>query len=221
VRSEATLNRCSHGGAGCRRGAGRFELKPALGTGYVGFLDPSGGPRIRSPWALATVTVGSAQCWTWSARPNLPSPRRPSARSMPPTSNATEATWCSVTRMGRSGPASDSASMERRTGRADRDAVDHRRGARDDVTNAAAGALVMALRTVSVKAPLPSTFVQCINPTSMERCPLCYLRGASWPSDPALPQALLRTQGGVAAVSGTAATSSGGRTGSPQRGGIF
>ena len=62
------------------------------------------------------------------------------------------------------------AALERRVGRSGRDAVDHPRGAHDDLANSAAGALVMVARTVGLLASLPSDFVECVNPVAMNRC---------------------------------------------------
>ena len=74
------------------------------------------------------------------------------------------------------------ASLERRTGRTGKDAVDHPRGSHDDLANAAAGALVMAVRSVGLRAALPATFTTCINEIAATRC--AFLATSVWfPSD--------------------------------------
>jgi len=75
--------------------------------------------------------------------------------------------------------------LERRTGRSGKDAVDHPRGGHDDLANAAAGALVMAVRSVGVLAPLPAAFTLCVNAqaSAPASCPLL-LNGPWWPTDP-------------------------------------
>lgn len=77
------------------------------------------------------------------------------------------------------------AGLERRAGRSGRDAVDHRPGSKDDVANAAAGALVMAVRSVGLQAPLPTDFVACVSAgaSAANSCPFLGT-GAYWPSDP-------------------------------------
>jgi hypothetical protein len=72
--------------------------------------------------------------------------------------------------------------LERRTGRSGRDAVDHPRGQRDDLANAAAGALVCATRGVGLKAFLPSDFTVCVNDAAASRCPF-FLTSQWWPRD--------------------------------------
>ena len=76
------------------------------------------------------------------------------------------------------------AGLERRIGRSGRDSVDHQRGSHDDLGNAACGALVMAVRSIGLLAPLPSTFTECINSqaTAAKHCPFLQ-RGAWWPTD--------------------------------------
>jgi hypothetical protein len=75
-------------------------------------------------------------------------------------------------------------SLERRVGRSGRDAVDHRPGAHDDLANAAAGALVMSVRSVGLRALFPSTFTECVNFESYAatRCALL-ARGPWLPND--------------------------------------
>lgn len=75
--------------------------------------------------------------------------------------------------------------LQRRTGRSGKDSVDHRPHQRDDLANACAGAMVLAV-TGTGKAMLPSDFTACINPLHLQRCPLAMTRtSAPWlPSDP-------------------------------------
>jgi hypothetical protein len=75
------------------------------------------------------------------------------------------------------------ADLERRTGSSGRDAVDHRRGQHDDVANAAAGALVMAVQSVGLRAPLPADFVRCNNDAAAGSCAFL-MTGPHFPSDP-------------------------------------
>jgi hypothetical protein len=74
------------------------------------------------------------------------------------------------------------AGLERRVGRSGKDAVDHKRGAHDDVGNAAAGALVYAVRSIGL-ATLPDTFRTCYRAASIPSFDLrtCYLFGGSFP----------------------------------------
>jgi hypothetical protein len=72
--------------------------------------------------------------------------------------------------------------LERRTGRSGKDAVDHPRGGHDDVANSACGALVMAVRSIGLRAALPSAFTECVNPAAAERCAFLF-NGAWFPSD--------------------------------------
>jgi hypothetical protein len=75
--------------------------------------------------------------------------------------------------------------LQRRTTRSGKDSVDHRPHQRDDLANACAGALVLAV-TGSGKAMLPSDFVECHNTIHIDVCPLAQgRRAASWlPEDP-------------------------------------
>jgi hypothetical protein len=69
-------------------------------------------------------------------------------------------------------------SLERRTGRSGRDAVDHRSGQHDDKANAAAGALVCAVRGTGLPV-LPPDFVRCSRVESVPgfRAETCFLLG--------------------------------------------
>lgn len=73
--------------------------------------------------------------------------------------------------------------LQRRTTRSGKDSVDHRPHQRDDLANACAGALVLAV-TGQGKSILPGDFTECINPLHLDRCP--FVEGGSpWlPSDP-------------------------------------
>jgi hypothetical protein len=75
------------------------------------------------------------------------------------------------------------AALERRTGSAGRDTVDHPPGGHDDVANAAAGALVLASRSPDVRR-LPATFTSCarLSVGLPAGCPL--LGGYAFPHDP-------------------------------------
>jgi hypothetical protein len=73
-------------------------------------------------------------------------------------------------------------SLERRTGRSGKDAIDHRSGQHDDKANAAAGALVCAVRGSGLPV-LPPDFVSCNRVESVPgfEAPSCYLLGGSFP----------------------------------------
>ena len=70
------------------------------------------------------------------------------------------------------------ASLERRVGRSGKDSVDHARGSgsHDDCANACMGSLTMAVRSVGLKAALPATFTECVNPG--QRC--AFLNSSPW-----------------------------------------
>jgi hypothetical protein len=77
------------------------------------------------------------------------------------------------------------AALERRTGRSGKDSIDHQRGSHDDVANAAAGALVTAVRSVGLKAPFPTTFKSCAVWDVVPWASNCFLLGGSLtPDDP-------------------------------------
>lgn len=164
---------------------GRFELAPARGVGYVGFVDPSGGSQDSFTLAIAHVADGRAVLDLVRERrpPFSPDdvvreyaavlaayglarvagdryggewPRErfaahgiryePAAltksdlyRALLPLVNAGRAELLDVPRL-----AAQLAGLERRTARGGRDTVDHAPGGRDDLGNAAAGALVLA-----------------------------------------------------------------------------
>jgi hypothetical protein len=84
------------------------------------------------------------------------------------------------------------ASLERRTGRSAEDAVDHPRSGHDDVSNAAAGALVYAVRRSGLRASfLPSAPASTLRRPSMAAC--CPLRRTPAERSP-LSQALRRAK---------------------------
>jgi hypothetical protein len=73
------------------------------------------------------------------------------------------------------------AGLERRVGRSGKDAVDHRPGSHDDLANAAAGALVHAVRSMGL-ATLPDTFRSCYRAVSMKfDIESCYIFGGAFP----------------------------------------
>ena len=76
--------------------------------------------------------------------------------------------------------------LERRVGRSGKDSIDHRPGAHDDLANAAAGALVYAVRSVGLKAPYPADFTSCRVWGLVSWAPNCFLLGGGVVSeDPA------------------------------------
>jgi hypothetical protein len=77
--------------------------------------------------------------------------------------------------------------LERRVGRSGRDSVDHAPGGHDDVANAACGALVSAIRSIYVKAPLPATFDVCVNHQSSAARSCPFLKGFRTPHLPSDP----------------------------------
>jgi hypothetical protein len=73
------------------------------------------------------------------------------------------------------------AGLERRVGRSGKDAVDHRPGSHDDLANAAAGAVVHAVRSMGL-ATLPDTFRSCYRAVSMKfDIEQCYIFGGTFP----------------------------------------
>jgi hypothetical protein len=58
--------------------------------------------------------------------------------------------------------------LQRALGRSGKDAVEHQRGSHDDLSNAAAGSLVYAIRNVGVLPTLPPDFVRCLRKGSIE-----------------------------------------------------
>ena len=74
--------------------------------------------------------------------------------------------------------------VARRTGRSGKDSVDHRPGGQDDVANAVAGSLCMALQSVGLKAQLPTDFTRCVNlrASAAESCAFLS-RGPHFPED--------------------------------------
>lgn len=74
------------------------------------------------------------------------------------------------------------ATLQRSTGTGGRDKVDHRKGAHDDMANVAAGALILATRSVGLLV-LPLTFTRCNNfEAAGQRC-VFLGTGSSFPSD--------------------------------------
>jgi hypothetical protein len=77
------------------------------------------------------------------------------------------------------------AALERRVGRSGKDSIDHRPGAHDDLANAAAGALVMCVRSVGLKATYPADFTDCRVWNLVSWAPRCFLNdGHHIPEDP-------------------------------------
>lgn len=70
------------------------------------------------------------------------------------------------------------AGLERRVGRSGKDSIDHRPGIHDDLANAAAGALVHAVRSMGL-ATYPSTFNRCQRAASIPSFSIeeCFLMG--------------------------------------------
>jgi hypothetical protein len=205
---------------------GRFELPPAVGTAYVGFLDPSGGsadsftlsiahrdPTGRPVLDLVRETrppfSPEAVCRQYAAdlkryrcrvvfadnyaaewpreqfqRLGVVVQRSELSRSelyleLLPILNSGGLELLDDGRL-----VGQLAGLERRTGRSGKDAIDHRPGAKDDVANATAGALVMSVRSLGLRAPLPSDFTSCVSAgaSAAQSCP--FLRtGVYWPSD--------------------------------------
>jgi len=80
--------------------------------------------------------------------------------------------------------------LERRTGRSGRDSVDHGPSGHDDVSNAAAGALVLTKISLG-RAALPDTFTTCLKAAVVPSFSLssCYLSGGNYyPTDPICQQ---------------------------------